>query len=90
MPRIPRKISDSGVYHIMIRGINKQDIFQDKEDRIIFLKKLKAVKERSECKVYAYCLMSNHVHLLIAEGKESIGQIMKRLGTAYAYWYNNK
>ncbi|MGI6622752.1 MAG: transposase [Acetivibrionales bacterium] len=90
MPRIPRKISDSGVYHIMVRGINKQDIFQDKEDRIIFLKKLKAVKERSECKVYAYCLMSNHVHLLIAEGKESIGQIMKRLGTAYAYWYNNK
>lgn len=90
MPRVSRIVSDSGVYHVMVRGINKQDIFQDTEDRIIFLKKFKTAKERSECKVYAYCLMSNHVHLLIAEGEESIGQIMKRLGTAYAYWYNNK
>lgn len=90
MPRVPRKISDSGVYHVMVRGINKQDIFQDKEDRMIFLEKLEKVKERSECKIYAYCLMNNHVHLLVAEGKEPIGQIMRRLGSAYVYWYNKK
>ncbi len=90
MPRTPRKKSSSGVYHVMVRGINKQDIFQDKEDRIIFLKKLRTAKDHSKCKVYAYCLMSNHVHLLIAEGQESISQTMKRLGTAYAYWYNKK
>lgn len=90
MPRTSRIISATGVYHVMIRGINRQNIFQDREDRILFLKKLESIKERSECKIYAYCLMSNHVHLLIAEGKESIGNTMKRLGSAYVYWYNQK
>jgi REP element-mobilizing transposase RayT len=74
----------------MVRGINRQDIFQNNEDRIVFLEKLSAVKERSECSIYAYCLMSNHVHLLIGEGVETISQIMKRLGSSYAYWYNKK
>jgi REP element-mobilizing transposase RayT len=90
MPRMPREKSYSGVYHAMIRGINKQDIFQDKEDRIVFLEKLKKVKERSECKIYAYCLMNNHVHLLIGEGNETIGQVMRRLGSTYVLWYNKK
>lgn len=90
MPRESRQLSNSGVYHVMNRGINKQDIFHDKEDRQIFLEKLVKSKERSECKIYAYCLMSNHVHLLIGEGNESISQVMLRLGTAYASWYNKK
>ncbi len=89
MPRTARKISETGVYHAMVRGNNRQDIFQDKEDRVMFLEKLSAVKERSMCSTYAYCLMSNHVHLLIAESVETISQIMKRLGSAYAYWYNH-
>jgi putative transposase len=90
MPRVARIKSKTGVYHAMVRGINRQDIFQDREDRLVFLEKLSAVKERSECNIYAYCLMSNHVHLLIAEGVEMISQIMKRLGSSYAYWYNKK
>lgn len=90
MPRIGRIASKTGVYHAMIRGINRQDIFLDKEDRVMFLEKLGVVKQRSNCDVYAYCLMSNHVHLLIAEKSETIGQIMKRLGSAYVYWYNQK
>lgn len=90
MPRIARKISDTGVYHAMIRGINRQNIFQDNQDRIVFIEKLRIAKERSECSIYAYCLMSNHIHLLIAEGKESIGRTMNRLGSAYAYWFNRK
>ncbi|MDD2556039.1 MAG: transposase [Syntrophaceticus sp.] len=90
MPRAARKMSETGVHHTMVRGINRQDIFQDREDRMVFLEKLSAVKERSECSIYAYCLMSNHVHLLIAEGVETISQIMKRLGSSYAYWYNKK
>lgn len=90
MPRTPREKSYSGVYHAMVRGINKQDIFQDKEDRIVFLEKLQKVKKCSECKIYAYCLMDNHVHLLIGEYKETIGQIMRRLGSTYALWYNKK
>jgi len=90
MPRVPREKSPSGLYHAMVRGINKEQIFKDHEDRIVFLEKLMKVKERSECKIYAYCLMNNHIHLLIGEGKETIGHVMRRLGSAYAYWYNQK
>ncbi|NMA92582.1 MAG: transposase [Firmicutes bacterium] len=90
MPRVARIKSETGVYHAMARGINRQDIFQDSKDRILFLEKLEAVKKRSGCLIYAYCLMRNHVHLLIVEKLESIGQIMRRLGSAYAYWYNKK
>jgi REP element-mobilizing transposase RayT len=90
MPRLARKKSKSGIDHIMVRGINRQDIFHDDEDREKFLATLKRVKEISQCQVYGYCLMDNHVHLLIREGKEGISQIMKRIGIAYAYWYNQK
>ncbi len=56
----------------------------------MFLQKLSLVKERTGCIIYGYCLMGNHVHLLVNEIIETISQIMKRLGSAYAYWYNQK
>lgn len=90
MPRTARKRSETGVYHVILRGINRQIIFLDREDRIMFLEKLISVKELSMCIIYGYCLMSNHVHLLIAEAVETVSQIMKRLGSAYVYWYNQK
>lgn len=90
VPRTARKRSETGVYHVMIRGINRQNIFQDEEDRTRFLEILNSVKKRSKCIIYGYCLMSNHVHLLIAEIIETVSQIMKRLGNAYVYWYNRK
>ncbi len=64
MPRGARKKSSSGVYHVVARGINKQRIFEDEEDYLVFLEKIRKYKKISGCKVYAYCLMSNHVHLL--------------------------
>lgn len=90
MPRAARARGISGVYHAILRGINRHNIFLDREDRIIFLNKLASVKKRSGCKIYGYCLMDNHVHLLIAEISETIGQIMKRLGSTFVYWYNKK
>lgn len=90
MPRTARKLSKIGVYHVMVRGINRQDIFLDDKDRKTFLDKLNNAKERSNCRIYAYCLMSNHVHLLIAEEDETISQMMKRLGSSYVYWYNKR
>ena len=65
MPRQARRKSESGIYHIMLRGINKQEIFEDSEDFSKFLETLNKYKAISEYKVFAYCLMSNHVHLLI-------------------------
>ncbi len=90
MSRHARKISESGIYHIMIRGINKQQIFIDEEDYEKFLWVLKDTKEISEYKLYAYCLMDNHIHLLIKVGKEPLQIIFKRIGNRFVYWYNTK
>ncbi len=90
MPRNVRVKSSSGIYHIILRGINKQRIFEDDEDSRYFLKKLKTYKEISEYEVYAYCLMNNHVHLLLKEGEESVGTVFRRIGASYVYWYNQK
>lgn len=90
MPRQARKKSSSGIYHIMLRGINKQQIFEDEEDCEKFLWVLNDTKEVSEYKLLAYCLMGNHIHLLIKEEKEPLEQIFKRIGGKFVYWYNIK
>lgn len=90
MPRQARQISETGIYHIMVRGINRQDIFHDEEDRQRYLETLQRIFINSNCEVLGYCLMSNHVHLLIKEGDNNISNVMKRLGVSYAYYYNLK
>ena len=90
MPRQARKKSASGIYHIMMRGINRQTIFEDQDDYIKFLQTLKQYKEISEYQIYAYCLMGNHVHLLLKVGKEPLEQVMRRICGSYVYWYNWK
>jgi len=73
----------------VMRGINRQDIFYDEDDYQRFMGTLERLKT-DKFEVYGYCLMSNHVHLLIHEKSEEIPQIMKRIGTSYAWWYNRK
>lgn len=90
MPRAPRQKSQSGIYHIMLRGINQQIIFEDDEDYQKFIEILKNYKTVSGYKIFAYCLMSNHIHLLLKVVKEDIDQVMKRIAGSYVYWYNWK
>jgi len=90
MPRKARKVSSTGIYHIMIRGINRQSIFLDKEDNEKFLQIVEECKVLSEFNLYGYCLMGNHVHLLLREGKEKLELIFKRIGSRYVHWYNKK
>lgn len=90
MPRHARRRSESGIYHVMLRGINRQVIFLDDEDCEKYLQCLGVCKELSQFALLAYCLMGNHVHLLIQEGKEPLELVFKRLGCRYVYWYNWK
>ena len=90
MPRAARKKSETGIYHLMIRGINKQNIFEDDGDCKRFLQVLQQYKEKSGYQIYAYCLMGNHLHLLLRVGKEPLEQIMRRVCGSYVYWYNRK
>jgi len=74
----------------MLRGINKQQVFFDDDDYYVFLNSLSKCKTVSGFKLYAYCFMNNHVHLLIQECDEPIDKIFKRLGDSFIYWYNLK
>lgn len=90
MPREARKKGSSGIYHIMLRGINRQTIFEDDEDKIRFLETIKKYKDQMKFQLYSYCLMNNHIHLLIKEKEEPISASIKRISSSYVYWYNMK
>ncbi|SCM78957.1 transposase [uncultured Sporomusa sp.] len=90
MARVAREKSNSGIHHIMIRGINKQPILEDREDNQKLLEILKQCKAISEYNIYAYCFLGNHVHLLLKERKEGLEQIFKRIGARYVYYFNQK
>lgn len=89
MPRQVRKISSTGMYHIMIRGINKEPIYLGNRDNQRFLEILKSNKERNEFELYAYCLMKNHAHFLMKEHHISISVIMKEICGKYGNWFNH-
>lgn len=88
--RQARERSESGIYHVILRGINRQDIFYDDEDYQHFLETINKMKSDHQFTIYGYCLMTNHIHLLIQENTDSISRVMSRIGTSYAWWYNRK
>ena len=90
MVRQARPRCESGVYHVVLRGINRGDIFLDDDDYLRFLETLAQKKRYQEYRLYGYCLMSNHVHLLVQENEDTISRTMSRIGTSYAKWYNQK
>jgi putative transposase len=90
VPRTARDRSSSGMYHIMLRGTNRQEIFHDDEDHDRFLETLDRYSKKRKMKVYGWCLMGNHVHLLVGEGEEDISATIKRMGISYAWFYNRK
>lgn len=90
MSRRPRQVSGSGIYHVMLRGVNRDVIFLEDEDRERFLFAMKAAGDACEYKILAYCLMDNHVHLVLRSGTEPIGCTVRRFGVRYAGWFNRK
>ena len=90
MPRHARKRTDSNIYHVMLRGINRQQVFLETDDNELFVEILKECKAISGFKLYACCRMGNHVHLLIKTGEEDISQVMKRIGIRFVQSINQK
>lgn len=90
MPRIARRLAESGIYHVMLRGVNRDLIHLEDEDFGRFLVALARAKTLSGCSVFAYCLMPNHAHLLLQTGAEPIGEVVKRFGVSYVGWFNRK
>ncbi|NLI92273.1 MAG: transposase [Peptococcaceae bacterium] len=90
MPRIPRTKSKTGLYHVMIRGNEKKNIFRDSEDKDRFLEILYYKRQNGEFTLLAFCLMDNHVHLAIGEGTNDIAKVMKKITVSYVYYFNKK
>ena len=76
MARRPRVELEGGSYHFITRGNDRQNIFHSREDHLKFLSLIAKQKARSPFLLYAYCLMTNHVHLLIERQAESVGTMM--------------
>lgn len=90
MPRQRRALAESKTYHIMVRGNERKKLFIDDEDKLRFMEILCEKNKEKKFEVLAYCIMDNHVHLLINEGGDQIARIMKRINVSYAYYFNKK
>jgi putative transposase len=90
MPRQAREKSISGIYHVMLRGVNKQNIFQDNEDKKKLFQVLRFYKVLCDFELIGYCFMDNHIHAIIKEKMESISLIVKRISSSYVFWFNEK
>jgi len=92
MPRTARVAPREHVYHVLTRGNNRQDVFEDEEDFRQYLDILLRYKEKYHFKLYHYVMMTNHVHLMIepSEGGGSLSEVMKGINLAYAQYYKRK
>jgi len=90
MARKPRAEIAGGLYHVITRGNNRRRIFDSPADFEKFLSLLAIQKSKRPFFLYAYCLMTNHVHLLIERQADTVGSIMHRLLTGYSQYYNRR
>ncbi len=91
MPRGPRLILDNALYHLIVRGNKKNPIFVEDLDYREYVKRIRLYKKRYDFKLYSYCLMPNHVHLLgEIEKKDNLAKFMQGINLSYAIYFNNR
>lgn len=92
MTRNKREASSSDIYHVIVRGAGRRLLFEDDEDRRFFIERLFACVSRKEwgADLLAWCLMENHVHLLLRAQLEDLESMMRSLNTSFARYYNGR
>jgi len=90
MPRQARIDYPGALHHVIGRGIEGKYIFKKDDDKQVFYTRLRETLSKSSLQVYAWCILSNHFHLLIQTGKTSISEFMRRFLTGYAVNYNKR
>ena len=88
MPRKPRIDFPDAIHHVTARGNNKSLIFHDDADRWVFMQMLAAVCATHELVALAWCLMGNHIHLVLRSRRAGLSRAMDQLTTGYAKRYN--
>ena len=88
---MPRRARETGEFlHIIVRGNGKQILFEDDSDKVKYLSFIRKFADETEIVILAYCLMENHVHLLLRDSQAKISVFMKKTGVSYAQYYNRK
>ena len=91
MGRLPRPVQDGLVFHALNRGNNRDCVFASPEDHEAFLAALAKTQQRYPFRLYGYCLMTNHFHLLLRPGPgQSISRILQSLTVAHTWRYHRR
>ncbi len=90
MARPPRLHVPEGLYHVLARGNNRQRIFRQPADYRFYLGRLARLLPRTETRCYAYCLMPNHLHLLLEPGPRPLSRLMQPLQLSYSLYFNRQ
>jgi len=92
MPRTGRLVITGYPHHVIQRGHNRQEVFTTDEDYHYYLHNLREWKERLGCRLYAFCLMANHVHLIVDPGArgENLALLMKRVAGRQTRFVNRR
>ncbi len=90
MARKPRVEFDGAFYHVIVRGNQRQRTFQDDRDRAAYLQRIEHYRQRYGFRLYAYVLMSNHVHLLLETKGVGLSKIMQGIQASYTQSYNRR
>lgn len=91
MPRGPRLVVPGVALHVVQRGHNRRDCFQQETDYLVYLSNLRELSTRTQCALHAYCLMTNHVHLLLTPSSvQGCAVLMRNLGQRYVQYFNRR
>lgn len=91
MPRAARVVHPGHLYHITQRGNNRQYIFNEDNDYVLYLKRIEEYRKKSKVDIYAFCLMGNHVHFILKPyRKDSLAKMFKGVNMRYAKYYQKK
>lgn len=91
MPRHARFVVPEVALHIVQRGHNRRDCFLEQTDYLVYLSNLRELAPKSGCPLHAYCLMTNHVHLLVTPSSpQACALLMRRQGQRYVQYFNRR
>ena len=91
MPRNARQRDEKGIHHVVVQGKRLENIFENEAEKELYLETLLQYKAKTGIKLYAFCILENHVHLVLQETKEeSVSSFMRRVGVRFSYWYRQR
>lgn len=91
MPRNARQRNERGIHHVVVQGKRLEKVFKAEADKELYLETILKYKAQTGVKLYAFCIMDNHAHMVLEETpEETVSSFMRRIGVSYSYWYRQR